>query len=80
LTLCLPTVCDLSRGCDRWNRSEENTLATRSSHVERRRWFFVPPILASFTVAIFIGAVFRYARRTSTALPGEGVERKLLLP
>jgi len=33
--------------------------------------FFVPSILASCTVAVSIGAVFRYARRTSTALPDE---------
>jgi hypothetical protein len=55
-----------------------NTLAMRSSPVERRRCdFLVPPILASFTVAIFIGAAFRYARRTSTALPDECVWRKI---
>jgi hypothetical protein len=40
----------------------------------------VPPILASCTVAISIGAVFRYARRTYSALPDESCGDKLLLP
>jgi len=71
----LPSSMTFRRRCDRCNRSRI-TLAKGPAISSDAVWTSCRPS-ASCTVASFVGAVFRYAVRTSTALPGDAL---FLLP
>jgi len=65
-----PIVFDLSRKCDRWNRSRK--ARSRQIQPYRATPFAIHAVqmIASCTVASFIGAVFRYANWTFRGLAG----------
>jgi len=78
LTPAAHRLRDFSRGCGRWNRSEDHARE-KPGHVERRRLRFVPSLKARVMHRRdLISAVFRYASGTSQPCRRQDVQ--FLLP